>query len=398
MVQIKVTLHKERKKELIDPLTYMKTFFKEFQGYRAYKKLPKSYKKVVFYSESFQDWHHLKPLLNALLDDDIAVTYVTSDDRDPGLLKLSNKYRSIYIGKGFFRILFFQFLKAKLLILTMMDLNNFELKRSMHPVHYVYIFHSLTSTHMVDTEKSFDHYDTIFCAGPHQKKEIELREKNKDLKAKNLIPYGYPRIEKLIQLSSKPKNEKKVILLAPTWGEQSIINLMGIEICSIILNQGYSLILRPHHETIKRSPQLIDEIENKYSHLQTFRVVREMGDSESLLQSDLLICDWSGTAIEYAFGLEKPVIFIDIPPRVRNPNWREIQSEPLEMSIREKVGRVICPSKLDELPSSISQLLNEDQVSSSLIKSLREEFIYNLSDSEIIGREEIKKLLKTLKN
>ena len=376
----------------------MKTFFKEFQGYRAYKKLPKSYKKVVFYSESFQDWHHLKPLLNVLLDDDIAVTYVTSDDRDPGLLKLSNKYRSIYIGKGFFRILFFQFLKAKLLILTMMDLNNFELKRSMHPVHYVYIFHSLTSTHMVDTEKSFDHYDTIFCAGPHQKKEIELREKNKDLKAKNLIPYGYPRIEKLIQLSSKPKNEKKVILLAPTWGEQSIINLMGMEICSIIINQGYSLILRPHHETIKRSSQLINEIENKYSHLETFRLVREMGDSESLLQSDLLICDWSGTAIEYAFGLEKPIIFIDIPPRVRNPNWREIQSEPLEMSIREKVGRVVCPSKLDELPSSISQLLNEDQVSSSLIKSLREEFIYNLSDSEIIGREEIKKLLKTLKN
>ena len=376
----------------------MKTFFKEFQGYRAYKKLPKSYKKVVFYSESFQDWHHLKPLLNALLDEDIAVTYVTSDDKDPGLLKLSKKYRSIYIGKGFFRILFFQFLRAKLLILTMMDLNNFELKRSMHPVHYVYIFHSLTSTHMVDTEKSFDHYDTIFCAGPHQKKEIELREKNKDLKAKNLVPYGYPRIEKLIQLSSKPKNEKKVILLAPTWGEQSIINLMGMEICSIILNQGYSLILRPHHETIKRSPQLIDEIENKYSHLETFRLVREMGDSESLLQSDLLICDWSGTAIEYAFGLEKPIIFIDIPPRVRNPNWREIQSEPLEMSIREKVGRVICPSKLDELPSSISQLLNEDQLSSSPIKSLREEFIYNLSRSEITGREEIKRLLKTLKN
>ena len=376
----------------------MKTFFKEFQGYRAYKKLPKSYKKVVFYSESFQDWHHLKPLLNALLDDDIAVTYVTSDDKDPGLLKLSKKYRSIYIGKGFFRILFFQFLRAKLLILTMMDLNNFELKRSIHPVHYVYIFHSLTSTHMVDTEKSFDHYDTIFCAGPHQKKEIELREKNKDLKAKNLVPYGYPRIEKLIQLSSKPKNEKKVILLAPTWGEQSIINLMGMEICSIILNQGYSLILRPHHETIKRSPQLIDEIENKYSHLETFRLVREMGDSESLLQSDLLICDWSGTAIEYAFGLEKPIIFIDIPPRVRNPNWREIQSEPLEMSIREKVGRVICPSKLDELSSSISQLLNEDQLSSSPIKSLREEFIYNLSRSEITGREEIKRLLKTLKN
>ena len=168
----------------------MKTFFKDFQGYRAYKKLPKTFKNIVFYSESFQDWHHLKPLLNGLLNQQIAVTYVTSDEQDPGLLKQSSGYRSIYIGKGFFRMLFFQYLKAKMMILTMMDLNNLELKRSIHPVHYVYIFHSLTSTHMVDTEQSFDHYDTILCAGPHQKKEIELRENNKGLSRKNLISYG----------------------------------------------------------------------------------------------------------------------------------------------------------------------------------------------------------------
>ena len=229
----------------------MKTFFKDFQGYRAYKKLPKTFKNIVFYSESFQDWHHLKPLLNGLLNQQIAVTYVTSDEQDPGLLKQSSGYRSIYIGKGFFRMLFFQYLKAKMMILTMMDLNNLELKRSIHPVHYVYIFHSLTSTHMVDTEQSFDHYDTILCAGPHQKKEIELRENNKGLSRKNLISYGYPRLEKLIQLNALPNNDRKVILLAPTWGENSIINLVGMEICSIIIEQGYSLILRPHHETLK---------------------------------------------------------------------------------------------------------------------------------------------------
>jgi hypothetical protein len=104
----------------------MKTFFKDFQGYRAYKKLPKNFKNIVFYSESFQDWHHLKPLLNGLLNQKIAVTYVTSDEKDPGLLKQSTGYRSVYIGKGFFRILFFQYLEAKLFFLTMLDLNNFE--------------------------------------------------------------------------------------------------------------------------------------------------------------------------------------------------------------------------------------------------------------------------------
>ena len=376
----------------------MKTFFRGFQGYRAYRKLPKSQKNVVFYSESFQDWHHLKPLLNGLLEQQITVTYVTSDERDPGLIKQSSNYRSIFIGSGFFRILFFQYLEAKLFVLTMLDLNNFELKRSIHPVHYVYLFHTLGSTHMVDHDNSYDHYDTILCAGPHQKKEIGLREGNKGLDKKNLVAYGYPRLEKLIQLNAEPNNDKKVILLAPTWGENSIINLVGMEICTIIIEQGYSLILRPHHETLKRSPELINEIEQNFLHYDSFKLVKEMGDSESLLQSDLLICDWSGTAIEYALGLEKPIIFIDIPPRVRNPNWKEIQSEPLEMSIREKVGCIISPSKLEDLPMTIAQLLNDNQTFSDQIKSLREEFVYNLGDSETVGPEEIKKLLKTLKN
>ena len=175
----------------------MKTFFKEFQGYRAYKKLPKSFKEIVFYSESFQDWHHLKPLLSGLLNQKMTVTYVTSDEEDPGLLKQSLNYRSIYIGKGFFRILFFQYLKAKLFILTMMDLDNFELKRSIHPVHYVYLFHTLGSTHMVDREESYDHYDTIFCAGPHQKNEIEKREAIKEVRKKNLIQYHKKKNTKL---------------------------------------------------------------------------------------------------------------------------------------------------------------------------------------------------------
>ena len=47
---------------------------------------------------------------------------------------------------------------------------------------------------------------------------------------------------------------------------------------------------------------------------------------------------------------------------------------------------------------AIAQLLNNDQTFSDQIKSLREEFVYNLGDSETVGPEEIKKLLKKLKN
>lgn len=374
----------------------MKTFFKEFQGYRAYKKLPKSFKEIVFYSESFQDWHHLKPLLSGLLNQKMTVTYVTSDEEDPGLLKQSLNYRSIYIGKGFFRILFFQYLKAKLFILTMMDLDNFELKRSIHPVHYVYLFHTLGSTHMVDREESYDHYDTIFCAGPHQKNEIEKREEIKKVRQKNLIQYGYPRLEKLVQIRSKADEKDNVVLLAPTWGNESLINTIGEDVCAKIIESGFKLILRPHHETLKRTPEVISQIANRYKNNQSFKLVTEMSDTDSLLSSDILICDWSGTAIEYALGLEKPVIFIDTPPRVRNPNWKELKSEPLEMSMREKVGQIISPTKLNDLASVITQLLRNDQNFPGQMKSLRKEFVYNLGLSEIVGPKEIKKLLKTL--
>jgi len=66
----------------------------------------------------------------------------------------------------------------------MLDLGNFDLKRSIHPVHYIYMFHSLISTHMADHENSFDNYDTILCAGPHQAREIRRREEMKGLKPK----------------------------------------------------------------------------------------------------------------------------------------------------------------------------------------------------------------------
>ena len=44
-------------------------------------------------------------------------------------------------------------------------------------------------------------------------------------------------------------------------------------------------------------------------------------------------------AIEYALGLGKPVLFVDVPPRVRNPAWAELGLEPMEMRIRRELGR-----------------------------------------------------------
>ena len=57
-----------------------------WRSYRAFKALPVTAKRIVFYSESGQDWHHFAPVIDQLtrvLAED--VIYLTSDPDDPGL-------------------------------------------------------------------------------------------------------------------------------------------------------------------------------------------------------------------------------------------------------------------------------------------------------------------------
>ena len=375
----------------------MNNFLKALCGYRSFKNANDSDKELVFYSESGQDWHHFRPLIEGMLDNyDHKIAYVSSDPNDPGLRLKDNKLTTYFIGSGVFRILFFQYLDTALCLLTMMDLDNFELKRSINNVHYVYLFHSLTSTHMVDNAESFDNYDSLLCAGPHQIKEIRARENHYKLPAKNLIAYGYHRLEELIELQYLKETPSREILIAPTWGENSILNTVGIELCEIVLDAGYILTVRPHYETSKRTPEVIEQLKNQFKGHENFQLVLEMGENDSLFTSDLLISDWSGIAIEYALGLGKPVAFIDLLPRVRNDDWERLNIEPLESSIRTKIGKIISPQDINSLPRVIEGMIDNRENFSQEIGQLREKYVYNLGQTRTIGPREIKQLLNQI--
>jgi YidC/Oxa1 family membrane protein insertase len=367
-------------------------FLLSFSNYRKFTKLPADQKNIVFYSESGQDWHHFEKIICDLLQQNKNVCYVTSDKSDPGLLITNNNYHSYFIQNGFWLIYFFQFLKADCLILTMIDLHIFQLKRSINPVHYIYLFHSMSSTHMVDFENSYDYYDTILCVGPHQIKEIRKRELLKSLPQKNLVKHGYARIENLMhdaEINSHAPVKPFTILIAPTWGENSILNTCGKDLIKILLESGNKVILRPHYQTVKLTPNVVQDILDSFSNHPSFSYISRMGDTTSLFESDILICDWSSTSIEYALGLEKPVLYIDVPKRVRNPNYQELDIEPIEISIRNKVGAILSPSDLVQAPSVIETLLSQPDAFRNQIRELRNSILFNIGNSIAIGAKEI---------
>ena len=149
------------------------------------------------------------------------------------------------------------------MVLTMLDLGNFQLKRSLHPVHYVYVFHSMGSTHMVDHENSYDHYDSLLCVGPHHVEEIRRREQLEGPAAQAPVP---PRLcaARAAGRDRGPRRRgscrARTVLLAPTWGEQSTLHVCGEPLIAALLGAGMRVILRPHYQTTRLAPRLVESL------------------------------------------------------------------------------------------------------------------------------------------
>jgi YidC/Oxa1 family membrane protein insertase len=117
-----------------------------------------------------------------------------------------------------------------------------------------------------------------------------------------------------------------------------------------------------------------------------------MEESASLLESDLLISDWSAMAIEYALGLGKPVLFVDVPPRVRNPKYAELGLEPMEMRIRWELGRILPLDRLADAPQYVAELIRGAGEFRERSVAFREQWAFNFGRSVEVGAREIARI------
>lgn len=366
------------------------SWFSEWCDYRAFKRVPRGERRLVFLSESSQDWHHFAPVIRHLTEVlGETVLYVASEPGDPGLKQASARIRGFCIGKGFWRISFCQFVDADVLVMQILDLGLMELKRSVHSVHTVYMCHSLVSTHVVDRADSFDHYDTILCAGPHQMREIRRREELHSLPPKQLIPHGYGRVEDLQASRREPpviRADADIhVLVAPSWGEQTILPECGERLIAELLTAGFRVTLRPHFQTSWKMPELVAAISDPHRDNPRFRLVQEMAESDSLFDSHVMITDWSGAGADYGLGLEKPVLYIDVPRKARNATWAELGMEPFESFVRTRLGALLKPAELAEAPARIRELVADPARFRAGVADLRRDWVYNPGNSGPAG-------------
>ena len=374
-------------------------FGEEWKELKKIEKLTDKERSIVFYAENQASINHFRLLISELTEEkNLQICYVTSVKNDPIFSSKNKNINTFYIGDGITRTKFFLTLKAKILIMDMPDLQTFHIKRSkVYPVHYVYIFHSMFSTHSYLRKGALDNYDTIFCVGKHHEKEIRATEERYGLKEKKLIKYGFGRLDTLLQEKQKFQNtytkDKNLILITPTYGEKNLLQICGKELFEILLKANFTVMLRPHYRIFKDSKKLINSIIENFGNHHNFILEKGVIPSDKFHNSKCLISDWSGISLEYAFTFERPVVLIDTPKKILNPDSGDITMEPIEISIREKIGHVVSTNNLEKIPEIIKNLENENLLSEQ-IRKIRSETVYNIGNSAKIGAEIIEKIYK----
>jgi len=365
-------------------------FIKELKDFSRFFKLPKEKKQIVFYSEHGGYQGSFEGIIQELLEKyNQDIVYITSDIKDPILKESDDRIVPLYINKML--SLFMPLVDSRVFVMTLTDLGNFYIKRSKNPVHYVYVFHALVSTQMIYNFGAFDNYDSVLCAGPHHIKEIQKQEELYKLKQKKLVPAGYYRLERIMNSfrqyekgGQEAGHKVKTVLIAPSWGDKNILETCGDDLIDTLLGQGYKVIVRPHSETIRRFPRLIKKFEQTFGQNQNFKLEKSNASDDSIITADILICDCSGIALEYAFGTERPVIFMDVPLKIKNKKFKEI-GEPLEFFLRSKIGRIVAPQNIKSIPGMIEDMIVNGQQYKKEIINLRESYLFNLGNSSKIG-------------
>jgi len=369
--------------------------YREASSIRRLFKINKKDREVVFYSEDKSSYTYFEGLIDYLTREaGKDVYYLTSEVNDPLFNLKNNRLHPFYVKK--LLPLFISLCDSKVLIMTMPDLGTFHVKRSKYNIKHLYIFHNIGSSFPVIRFGALFNYDTVFCVGPHHVEEIRTQEGIYGLQKKELVEFGYFRLEKVYKqyrdFSKKerpPCQWKARLLIGPSWGSGSIFNVCGMELIAVLLREGYEVITRPHPMTNVHEPYIMENINKKYCDYQNYRYESDTSLYESLFNSDVLITDWSGLFYEYAMGTERPVLFIDLPQKIMNERYGEIGIEPIEVGLRKEIGEVLHPDHLPEVTGVIEQLIREKEKYRASIIKARNKYIYNFGHSSKVGAEYI---------
>ncbi|MBR1523318.1 MAG: CDP-glycerol glycerophosphotransferase family protein [Lachnospiraceae bacterium] len=267
----------------------------------------------VIFSDSKRYWNVFKPICDEFERRKIKVYYWTASGDDPALQSEYKYVISEYIGginKASARL---NVMNAGICISTTPGLDVYQWKRSRSAGWYVHIMHGIydvTSYRMF----GLDYYDAVLTTGQFQVDQIRKLEQRRNDPVKDIEIVGLTYLDTMkarYEEAGNEKHDRLTILLAPSWGESSILCRYGAGIIESLLNTGYRLIIRPHPQSMTSDKEIIEPLLKQYPDDDNISWNFDDDNFDALSSSDLMISDFSGVFFDYAFVFGRPVIYAD---------------------------------------------------------------------------------------
>ena len=359
-------------------------------------------KHFVIYSERSGFYKYFESLINGLKKkSNITIHYVTSDP-DDAIFKLAEtdpKIKPYYIGQKKL-ITFMMRMDADIVAMTTPDLDNYYIKRSLvrKDVEYIYVPHDMMSVHMGFRKAALDHFDTIFCTGEHVAREVRKTEQVYSLPEKTLVKFGYPleeKLEKAYEDMDKTPHTKREILIGPSWQKDNLLDSCVDTLIEQLMCDENHITVRPHPEYVKRYPEKIRLLTEKYAGVPDEKLTFELDftTNRSTYSSDLLITDWSAIAYEFCFSTKKPVLFVNTKIKMENPEWEKLGLTPAEIYLRNEVGVALEKSDLGRTKAVADELMASGEKYKEKITALLHKHLYSYGTD---GAEGVRYVLRRL--
>ena len=347
-------------------------------------------KHIVFYSEGSGFYKYFRGAIEYLLmNSNATIHYVTNDPNDQ-IFEIAKEYPRIspyYIGEKRAITLMMK-MDADIVVTTLGDLDNFYIKRSYvrKDIEYVYMFHHMTSLPLTSTKGEYEHYDTLMCVGPHQIAEDERMEEYYGTAKKRHVKTGYYLLDrniadykKLVE-EGKAHNERPVVLIAPSWQEDNILDSCFDDMLKGLLGHGWKVVVRPHPEYTKRYRPRWEALQARYADVPESDLYfeKDFSSNTTIFTSDILVTDWSSVFCEFSFSTLKPCIFVDTPMKVNNPEWEQITTEPTDITLRNRVGVSFAPENAEQIGEMVERMLESQAEWADRIEQTRSELIFNV--------------------
>lgn len=369
-----------RKKEKAD----YRRFFKDYEM------------QLVFYSEKNGFYKYYQNIIETLLEkSDVVINYITSDPQDKVFEMAGERFRPFYIGENKLIVLMMK-LEADIVVMTTPDLESFHIKRSLvrKDNEYIYVPHDVNSPNLTFRKEALDHFDTIFSSGYLCTEEIRRREELYGLPEKKIVPWGSSVIDNMMKAydaMDKKEKTRREILIAPSWQKDNILYSCIEEILENLQGHGYRIVVRPHPQFVRHEEERIRRLREKF-HMDTrddIELQTDFSSNSTVYEADVVITDWSSIAFEYSFATLKPSLFINTPMKIMNEDYEELGITPIDIELRNKIGRSVDMDKLSTLPQIVEELLGSNAFSVEALEKIRNEYIYNIGASGEAGAEYI---------